>query len=231
MKLSGKNLLVLTLALVALVWAFAVPAIAAIYTPVLPYGGAAAFGVAAAVVADVYLALFSQPSDIRRTEAEMLPQIFTVGYVAASLVVNTGFILMQYGSINKWMVAANLFLLAAYTVLVLYSERSAQHLLERMEKNEQKIVTHSDISAKVGRVLALAEDAESRQKLVALKEMVDYNSNVSTTSTEDAEDQMEDRLDELLTLLREGADRAAIQKKIQEAESCWKVRCNAAAGR
>lgn len=227
MKLSGKKILLLMIALGTLVWTFAVSAMA----PATPYGGAVVFGVASAVIAGAYLEFFHHPISERETESWSLPLIFSVGYVAAALLVNAGFALMEYGYLNKWMVTVNLLLLAGYVILVLYAVKSAQEISERTMQMEQSKTLHREIAADLGLALALAEEKEVRERLLRLKEMVDYSSNVTTLDTTDMEVQMKANLEELVYLLRNKKSSTEILEKIRTAEICWRARSSAASGR
>ena len=95
-------------------------------------------------------------------------------------------------------------------------------------KTEKKIAPTKDIARKLGELLAITEDAEIRNKLLKLKEAVDYGTNISTNATAEKEQQMNELLDELLQLTISKADKMIVLNKVDAAEMTWKLRSSTA---
>ena len=225
MKLSNKKLLALLVAAAGCIWRLTVPAVAG----VLPCSGAMLCGLAAAVVAILYLMLFRTPSARQAEEAGALSICLTFGYVAAAMALNAWLILRYLGGFNPILLLGNAVLAVGYLALVIGAERSAQRLSAQLERTEEKLSVTAELSAKLGAMLALAEDQGVRERILKLKEAVDYSSNITTGSTFEREKQMEGLLDELLALLSQGGEASLIQDKLREAEHIWRARSAAAA--
>lgn len=226
MNLSNKKVLSLLIAAAAVVWRLALPALTG---RLLPYDGAMMGGIAAAVVAILYLMLFRHPSDRQAVEAGSVSVLLTLAYVAAAMGVNAWLALRYLGGVNQILILCNAVLAVGYLALVFSAEKSAQRLSRQLQQTEEKLSLTGELSAKLGAMLGLAEDEEIRGRILKLKEAVDYSSNITTGGTYESEKLMERQLDELMELLSRRGERALIQNKLQEAELTWRTRSSAAA--
>lgn len=226
MKLSNKKLLSLLIAAAGFLWRLAAPAIAG---HLLPYGGAMTCGLAAAVIAILYLMLFRTPSHHQAEEAGAVSIYLTLAYVAAALAMNTWFVFRCLGGFNSILLLANSVLAVGYIALVICAERSARRLSRQLSRTEERLSRTSELSAKLGTILSLAEDEEIRKQVLRLKEAVDYSSNLTTGGTYELERQMEGQLSELLNLLTQGGEPSLMQDKLREAERTYRARSAAAA--
>jgi hypothetical protein len=114
--------------------------------------------------------------------------------------------------------------LVGYIILLLWVEQHTARLTAQLAKTEKKTAPTKDIARKLGELLAITEDAEIRNKLLKLKEAVDYGTNISTNATAEKEQQMNELLDELLQLTISKADKMIVLNKVDAAEMTWKLR-------
>jgi hypothetical protein len=231
MKLSNNKLLSLALTAVGLIWCFGIYAIADLYAPALPFGGGVLFGLVAIAIAVVYLLVFRRSPDKPVVEVEARSVYFTLLYFVATLVLNTVLVLARCGGLNKILFLCNFVLIAFYVILILGAEKDAERLSEQLAYAEQATAAPASISKKLGTLLSVAEDPEIRKQLLALKEAVDYSSNVTTGGTFEVERDMEAQLDELTDLIANHGDAAVICEKIRKAETTWKLRSSAASAK
>lgn len=239
--MKKTTILAISIAVLGFVWAIALASYT-IFQDVIALGrfdwdslnweevalGSIVCTVVAILVAEVYLlAIRKEPSE-SGVEFGALGIIFTVAFLLIVVLLNTVFALLDRGDFNWLLLVLNLTIIAGYIVVLLWSEKASDGLNDRLEKTEAKINPLVNIKRKLGELLAITEDAEVRSRLLKLKEMVDYSTNVSTEATVDKEMQMEDLLDEIARLTLSRTDRLIILNKISSAETAWKMRSNAA---
>lgn len=231
MKLSNTRLLSLALALAGVVWCCAIFTITDYFAPVLRFSGGLVFGLAAVVLAILYLMVFRGSPGRSAAEVGAVSLYLPIAYAFASLVSNTLFIIRGLGGFNKFLVLWNTAISVVYIIAILYAEKDAWRLAEQMARTEQKLSGPAAISAKLGEILGAAKDDEIRKQILKLKEAVDYSTNISTAATIESERQLLAQLDELMELIRNQGDASAIQDKLREAEMTCQIRSSAAAAR
>ena len=125
--------------------------------------------------------------------------------------------------------ALSLWLTLAYVAAVLFSSTMLiLRGLGGLNLMEQKLAGPLHISAKLGELLSITQEGPVRTRLLKLKEAVDYSSNRTTSLTAESERQMVLQLEELLQLLSQGGEPAAIQDALRQAELTWSTRTSAA---
>lgn len=231
MKISNRQLLSLALALAGIVWCRAVFAIADHFAPAPRLAGGLVFGLAAVVLAIVYLMVFRSSPGRQAAESGAVSIYLPIAYALASLVSNTLLILRGLGGFNRFLVLWNVAISAIYIIVILYAEKDTRRLAEQLARTEQKLAGPAEISAKLGEILGAAEDGEIRKQILKLKESVDYTTNISTAGTVESERQLLVQLDELMDLIRNQGEPSAIRDKIREAEMTCRSRSSAAAAR
>ena len=226
--MKKSTTLAITIAILGLVWIFAITAYTMIFE--LPWlcWGSITCTVVAIIAAELYLLVFRKDLGEQGTEPSALGIIFTVCFLIITVLLNSFFVLLQYGDFNWFLVTLNLVAIAGYIVLLLWVEQSAARLARQLEKTEQKTAPTVNIARKLGELLAITEDAEIRGKLLKLKEAVDYGTNISTNATADKEMQIGAQLDEIAQLTIARADRLIILNKVETAEMTWKMRSSTA---
>lgn len=229
MRLSNRNLLAVTIGALGAIWCLAVFLIAG--PPFYRYSGALTFVLIAAALAILYLTVLRRSPGRQAPEAGAPSVYFTIIYVAAALFFNTVFVLVGCGDFNRFLLLCNAVINVVYILLALYTEQENQRISDQLARTAQKLSGPANISAKLGEMLGVVEDSEIRKQILALKEAVDYSTNISTAATLEKEKLMEQQLDELMCLIMRKGERSAIQGKIREAEITWKTRSSASSFR
>ena len=228
MKRSGNKLISMAIGILGAVWALAILILAGMRDPAIHFAGSLSFSVIAVVAAVTYLSFLRLVPGRQAVEPGALSIIVTAAYVLISLGANTALILINLGGFNQYLIVRNIIINAVYVVLILYVERDTRRLKEQLDCTEAKTAASVNISEKLGALLGIAEDGEIRSRLLKLKEMVDYGTNITTASTTAQEQQMAGYLDELMNLLMANSRKELVIEKIQQAERCWKMRSSTA---
>lgn len=219
----------MTIGILGAIWALVVLILAGMQDPAIHFAGSLLFGIIAVAAAVIYLFFLRFDPGRQAVEQGALSIIITIAYVFISLVANTALIPVGLGGFDRYLVIGNIIIDAVYVVLILYVENDTRQLKNRLDRTETKIAASVDISAKLGALLGIAENEEIRNRLLKLKELVDYGTNITTAATAAQEQQMVGCLDELMNLLMADSRNELVMEKIQQAERCWKLRSSAAA--
>lgn len=229
MKKSPKTpILAISIGLIGCVWIFAVAAYTMLFE--LPWlcWGSVTCTVVAIIAAELYLLVFKKHPGEEAAEPGALGAILTICYLLITALLNSVFILLGYGDFNWLLLAINMATLVGYIILLLWVEQHTARLTAQLVKTAIKTAPSKDIARKLGELLAITEDAEIRNKLLKLKEAVDYGTNISTNATAEKEQQMNELLDELMQLSISKADKMIILNKVDAAEMTWKLRSSTA---
>lgn len=229
MRLSNRNLLATAIGALGVVWCLFIISVSDRFGSFFQCTGALIFVLTAVVLAILYLTMFRHSPGKQATEVGVPPIYFTIAYVMASMVLNTKLVMSGRGGFNIALLLYNAIVNIVYIFLILYAEKDARRVSEQLDRTQQKLSGPVHISAKLGKLLGLAEDSQIRAQLLKLKEAVDYSTNITTEATFESERQMERQLDELMHLMTHQGEPSAIQNKIREAELTWKTRGSAAA--
>ena len=214
----------ITIAIAGVAWIFAVVAYTMFFElPWMCWGGIMCT-VIAICAAEGYLLGFRKDSGEQGTESGALGIIFTVVYLLIAVLLNSVFILLNYGDFNWLLLTVNVLAIAGYLIILMWGEQASGRLEQQIKKTEQKTKPTVNIGRKLGELLAITEDVEIRGRLLKLKEMVDYGTNISTDATAEKDMQMEDVLDEIAQMMLARADRLVIFNKVETAEMIWKMR-------
>lgn len=227
MRLSNRSLLIAAIGALGVIWCIAIFTITALLFR--QYSGAMTFVLIAVALAILYLTVPRKSPGKQAPEADAPSIYFTVAYVIAAMVSNTVLTLVGRGDFNGFLLLCNAVINAVYILLVLCAKKDSRRVSEQLARTEQKLSGSTHISKKLGEILSITENAELRKQLLALKESVDYSTNISTTATLESEKIMERRLDVLMLLIMHKGELSDIQDKIREVEIIWNTRCSAAA--
>ena len=227
-KMPKSSILAISIALIGLVWIFAIAAYTMMFE--LPWlcWGSITCTVIAIIAAELYLLVFKKHPGEQGTEPGALGAILTICYLMITTLLNSVFVLLRCGDFNWVLLALNMAALVGYIILLLWVEQHTARLTAQLAKTEKKTTPAKDIARKLGELLAITEDAGIRNKLLKLKEAVDYGTNISTNATAEKEQQMNELLDELLQLTISKADKMIVLNKVDAAEMTWKLRSSTA---
>lgn len=226
MNRSVRSILALAIGLLGVVWSLAIWVLSGRF--LFLCAGGLLCGLAAVALSILYLLVFWRSPGREATETSALSLWFTAVYAAAELVSNTVFILRGWGGRSSVLLLGFGAATAVYLVLLLLVQKNVQRLSHQSDLLEQKLAGPLYLSSKLGELLSVAGEGEVRTQLQKLKEAMDYSSNQTSRATAESERQMAQQLDELMELLTNGGEPAAIQAKLRQAETTWKTRSSAA---
>lgn len=227
-KMPKTSVLAISIALIGLAWIFAVTAYTMAFELTWLCWGSITCTVIAIITAELYLLVFKKHPGEQAAELGALGAILTICYLMITTLLNSAFVLLRCGDFNWILLAFNMAALVSYIILLLWVEQHTARVTVQLIKTEKKTVPTKDIARKLGELLAITEDAEIRNKLLKLKEAVDYGTNISTNTTVEKEQQMNELLDELLQLTISKADKIIVLNKVDTAEMTWKLRSSTA---
>lgn len=227
---KGQNVAVLAtvIAIAAVLWMILAAVITLAFQQVWDAWGTLTMVVISTIIAELYLLGLRKDPGEQATEVASLGVMATIGYMVVVFLVNTVFALKGYAGFSWALAGANVVITAVYVVVLLATERQTARVTEQLVRTEKKLDVTRQISAKLGDLLAAAEDPEVKNQILKIKEAVDYSTNISTNATAFAESQVLIQLDEVLQLMLRRADKAIILDKLGLTERTWKMRSSAA---
>lgn len=222
--MKKKSVLAISIAIVSVVWALAVIAYIKLFDLPWMCWGSITCTLIAAVVTELYLLVFRKDLGKNGGGYEALGIILTIAYFVIVLLLNSVFVLLQYGDFNLVLLILNLIALAAFIVLLLWVEHNNTHLARRVEETAYKTAPTVDISKKLGELLSITQDDAVRSRLLKFKESVDCASNISTPLAANNISKIAQMLDDIARLTIAQADRMIIFNRLNVVETAWKLR-------
>lgn len=232
MKKSKSTILAITLALAGIVWLGVVATVLILTGSLLICWGSAICVALAIIAAELYLLVFKKQVSDQSAETNYIGNIATVCFVAITLGLNSVLVFTGLGNFNPIVFIVNIVAIICFIIFAMWAEQHSNRVAAQLDVTAQKTANTYDISRKLGELASIAENEDIRNKMLKLKEAVDYSSNISTNSTAGREAQMLQKLDEIAQLIISNADNMIISTKLTEAEMIWKLRGSApSAGR
>lgn len=170
------------------------------------------------------LFLIQQRDESSMTEINAIPVWISLVYLSLALVVNSIFIFIRDDGPAKPLVISNVVLFVLFFATRMYTENYAQRVEEQAELMTEKTQSVADISARIGIILGMTTDNDVKKKLLSLKEMVNYSTNINHSGTEQIEAQFIAQLRGIEGLIHNRSDKQIILQKIDEASAVWKNR-------
>lgn len=158
------------------------------------------------------------------TEIHVIPVWASLVYLGMAVLVNSVFVAIKDGGSPKPLVIINVILLIAFLALRMFTDNYAARVDKQTRHVVEKIHSTAQISAKVAFVISITNDREIKEKLLKLKETIDYSSNVSQAAGEQIEEQILIQLGYLENLIKGNAEQQVIFNKIEEVTATWKCR-------
>ena len=148
------------------------------------------FTVLAFVIAGSF-AFFFQLKSKNTMTAMWAPIYATAGYFAVTFLVN--FIVMLVNSKSwKGAVVLNIIILVLYAIVFLVSYKSFSRVADNTAVREARMASLRELSIKVNALTFLAKDESVKRAIKTLKEDIDYSSSAGTSATASYEQQLED---------------------------------------
>lgn len=158
------------------------------------------------------------------TEINVIPVWASLAYLGVTVLVNSVFVAMKDGDSPKPLVIINVILLIAFLALRMFTDNYADRVDRQTNRVVEKIQPVAQVSARVAAIISMANNQEVKKRLIKLKEIIDYSSNVSQVAGEQKEAQILVQLGYLENLIRSNAEEQVIFDKIEEATATWRSR-------
>ena len=189
------------------------------------YWGGFAFGLITFIVI-ILVTLFWKTKTLRNTtELGYLPVYFGWIYVIVSISVNSKFLMLKGdGPLKKLLVGLNLLLLLIYLFSVYCANKYAERVVAQTEQIIGKTEKSVNLSVQLAGLLSMAKDEDVKKRLYALKERLDYSSNMTQNFTAGYEKEFGDVLHQVEEAIVNGSDQSEIIALVEKAEQLWNIR-------
>lgn len=157
-------------------------------------------------------------------EVNAIPIIFTHAYMALALVVNIIFMVIGDGEKRIVPVSVNLLLLCIFFAVRIFTNPYGARVKKQVEVVRDKIRPIQEIRVQMNEMLALSKDAEIRQKVLKIKENVDYANNTSDAASITQENIFLSLIGDINAKMRENRDKNEILADLESADLVWKNR-------
>ncbi len=185
---------------------------------------ALSFSIAAFAVTFLSIVLANVSGNRNLTEAANIPNIISIIYLIIAVLFNAIFLFYIREQLDKLLLIVNIFILIIFAVARIYINSYIDRLNEQTNKIIKKSEPASDLSVKISLLISKVEDIEIRNKLLNLKEAMDFSPNLSQTQTIGCENMMEKQLEKIDGLINSNASKDEIKDRIKEADIIWKSR-------
>lgn len=213
----------LALGLVGILWTAVVCILADFDDAGFYFWGALAFGLVSFILVIIMQYVTNSVKDRNTTEAVGVLEVYSVIYLVLSIAVNTFFAIKLDGEYGKVLVIINMVLIVAYVLEMSAAGKNVERIKTQAEVSVQKTSQVRNISIQLGKLLGIISDQELKSKVYALKEKVDYSSNMSQTAFAYEEENMLQLLYATEQLVLAG-DMQGATAKIDQAEVVWNRR-------
>ena len=185
-------------------------------------------GVVFALIAFVltFLGMYYFSSYIFKTAVEIVvvPYYFLTLFYFASVLSNTIFAFRYDGESNRFVLVWNIILYVVYGATLLYANTYVSHMAEVSQVLETKVTRNDNHRMNLSNLIVIAKDPDEQAKLKALKELVDYSSNIATPMAEENERLFIQKLNEIYSLISTNGDKQQVLAAIEQATDIWKCR-------
>lgn len=227
-SISKKTIFAISIALIGLIWISLIVAYSTLLNLASRCLTSVISMVLSIIIVELYLLVFKRDSNNQSVETGAIGIISTICFLFVIAVINTIFIFKVLAILNWIVLAINLTVDVIYIGVIVSVEQYVTRLNKQLIYAEQKKVNSKEIARKLGELLSIADDVDVKERLLKLKEAVDYSTNISTYATSDIDIKMQNQLDELVQLMLGQADKMIIIEKLTVAEKTWKMRSNTA---
>lgn len=186
--------------------------------------GGLIFGVISFVLAGVSLYLVEINSNRNTTEINYIPIYYTILFQIVTIIINTYFIFRGNGNLNVIVVVLNSVAIILFISLRLFTEQYVQRVDEQTIYSSKKIASFTAISVKLSTLISIEKDNEIKKKLLEVKELVDYSSNVSQPFSDQQQNLFLLQLNQIEAMILENREKKDVLNKIEEAVIIWNTR-------
>lgn len=146
-----------------------------------------------------------------------------VGYFAVAFIVNLIIIFINAKTFI-FTIIINILIVAAFLILFLITYKSFSRVQDNSVRRETRMRELRQTSIQVNTLTYLTNDMEIKNAIKKFKENLDYSSSAGSEATAKTEQQIDEQIETIRTLLSSNADKQAILSAIQMAENLLKTR-------
>lgn len=184
------------------------------------------FGVLAFAVASISATMSDKQSTVKSTtEIHYLPIAFSCAYFVVVLLANTYFAFVAYGWGGSTIpVVANVVLLVVLVLVQMGLGSYARRADQKVAAVVAKTVQTAQFGSYVGQLLAVAEDAQVKAELKALKDDISFSSNMSQPHVQEIERQFFAALEAVSNSMSADEPADVTVGLVHDARNIWKKR-------
>ena len=184
------------------------------------------FGVLAFAMASISATMSDRQSTVKSTtETRYLPVASSCAYFVVALLANTYFAFMAYGWGGSTIpVVVNVVLLAALVLVQMGLGSYARRVDQRVAAVAEKTVQTVQFGSYVGQLLAMAQDAQVKAELKALKDDISFSSNMSQPHVQEIEQQFSVALEAVSNSMSADEQAGVTVGLVRDARKIWKKR-------
>lgn len=158
------------------------------------------------------------------TEIDILPDIATIIYAVFGIAFNYAFGIVLQGLVAPILIIGNVLGLLIYGVVLFALHSYAARVADTSARISGGISQYAKIRDCMPVLLTLAQDADVKSELLALKRTIESGNNMAQAITHDEEVQLFEQLQDLQQAMQGSADKAAILSQIAAARQTATLR-------
>ena len=184
------------------------------------------FGVLAFAASSISSVMSDRQSAVNSTaEVNFLPVASGWAYFVVALLVNTYFVFAAYGWGGSTIpVVVNVILLAVFVLVQMGLGSYARRTDQKVAAVAAKTVQTAQFGSYVGQLLAVAEDAQIKAELKALKDDISFSSNMSQPHVQEIERQFSTALEAVSNSMSANESADVTVGLVRDARRIWKKR-------
>ncbi len=136
-------------------------------------------------------------------------------YFGVTLVANFFFLCFSSEK-TKANLIINMIIIALYVIVMIFCYMGLRHINNDDKVVEQKVKSLKLLLVKVSSLIYKATDADVKKKLEKLKDLIDYSDPMGVAETKDAEEEIEQQIEVIGGLLRDGVDATAVLSAVED---------------
>lgn len=154
------------------------------------------------------------------TFSVLMPAYIVTGlYFAISFVMNLIFMINLSGTNAKAILIPNIVIVLLYVAAMFIMYFAINRIGDTNKVIDQKVATLKLKSIEIGQIAEIATDAEIKQSLKNLRELVEYSDPIGVEGTVAAETEFANKIAEIRVLVENNYDRDLIVAKIKSAQN------------
>lgn len=184
------------------------------------------FGVLAFAAASISAAMSDKQSTVKSTtEIHYLPVASSCAYFVVALLANTYFVFAAYGWGGSTIpVVVNIVLLAVLVLVQMGLGFNGRQVDQKVAAVAAKTVQTAQFGSYVGQLLAMAQDAQVKAELKALKDDISFSSNMSQPHVQEVERQFSAALEAVSNSMSADEQAGVTVGLVRDARKIWKKR-------